>query len=418
MAPIRNRECSAQHSHLALLGVERRRSPSFLVLLLALGPTALEMEILPITLMSTLFKRTYLLSFATPFVLFCALCTTCRLSQETNPSSSIFSNVIRDMGAPEGAGEAGGPQAGFARGLQEILNLFNPANAMMGDAVYSQEALDRIITQLMEANPQSNAAPPATEEGLNKLERKVVDKQLLGPEGKAECSICIDEMKEGQTAVFLPCKHWFHEECVVLWLKEHNTCPVCRTPIEKNERSEANNAQAATPAPGNSAASANSPGHASHQTWGPSTTFGSSYQGRADTPTGRAAADMLSSVQIDSRNQSPNSNQTRTNAGPGSAANMHRQFGGGERMDRDRATSSGTSYDTSRLQRRTSHSPTSPRMTNLAEHGARMRQRSPSESSRRGAGERENRRQSGQGPLSWLRDRLSGGNNSNANPGS
>lgn len=120
------------------------------------------------------------------------------------------------------------------------MGLLSPANAMAGDAVYSQDALDRIISNLMDASPQSNTAPPASEEAIRNLERKPADNEMLAGETKTKCSICIDEIQEGDMGLFLPCKHWFHENCVVLWLKEHNTCPTCRTPIEKNERSENN----------------------------------------------------------------------------------------------------------------------------------------------------------------------------------
>jgi hypothetical protein len=85
----------------------------------------------------------------------------------------------------------------------------------------------------MEANPQSNAAPPASESAIEKLEKKKLDRQMMGDSPKVECTICIYEMNLGDEVTVLPCKHWFHGECVVLWLKEHNTCPICRTPIEK-----------------------------------------------------------------------------------------------------------------------------------------------------------------------------------------
>ncbi|PNP73640.1 hypothetical protein FNYG_13022 [Fusarium nygamai] len=155
--------------------------------------------------------------------------------------------MLRHIGPPppgenQGGGEgAGGTPPGLARSLHDILGLLTPASAMHGDAVYSQENLDRIITSLMEANPQSNAAPPATEEALQNLERQPVDGQILGSEGKAECTICINEMKEGDMVTFLPCNHWFHKECVTLWLKEHNTCPICRTSIEKTDHGDNNN---------------------------------------------------------------------------------------------------------------------------------------------------------------------------------
>jgi hypothetical protein len=56
--------------------------------------------------------------------------------------------------------------------------------------------------------------------------------------GKAECSICMEELHVRDEVTTLPCMHWFHGPCVGQWLEGHNTCPLCRTPIEpENERS-------------------------------------------------------------------------------------------------------------------------------------------------------------------------------------
>lgn len=156
-----------------------------------------------------------------------------------DPFRRIFGNLMGDVGPPPGNqdGRDGGdgnprPQADFSIALSQLIaSLINP-QMVHGDAVYSQEALDRIITNLMEANPQSNAPAPASEEAIEKLPRKKLDEAMLGPELKGECTICIDEMKEGDEAVVLPCRHWFHEQCVVLWLKQHNTCPICRAAID------------------------------------------------------------------------------------------------------------------------------------------------------------------------------------------
>lgn len=62
-----------------------------------------------------------------------------------------------------------------------LSTILNP-NAVRGDVVQSQEVLDRITTSLMEANPQSNAAPPASRETIAKLPRKKLDEKMLGPE--------------------------------------------------------------------------------------------------------------------------------------------------------------------------------------------------------------------------------------------
>jgi len=157
---------------------------------------------------------------------------------------SLFGNPWGQAGGPNdpGARRDRGAQPPFGGGLAELLSsIYNPTSGVHGDAVFSQEALDRIVTQLMEASPQTNAAPPASQTAIENLEKKQVDDEMLGPEGKAECTICIDELKKGDEVSVLPCKHWYHGECVVLWLKEHNTCPICRMPIENRQGGGGNN---------------------------------------------------------------------------------------------------------------------------------------------------------------------------------
>ena len=114
-----------------------------------------------------------------------------------------------------------------------LQQLFNPQNAAQGDAVFSQEALDRVISQLMEQNAGSNAPGPAPEDAIKSLPKRPVEESMLGNDGQAECSICMESVSIGEEVTFLPCKHWFHEQCVTAWLKEHDTCPHCRQGITK-----------------------------------------------------------------------------------------------------------------------------------------------------------------------------------------
>lgn len=106
-----------------------------------------------------------------------------------------------------------------------------PPNGRRGDTVFSQEAFDQIMTQLMEQNQASSAPGPASEGAIAALKKKPVDESMLGSDGKAECSICMDGVEIGQEVTTLPCNHWFHGDCVASWLREHDTCPHCRAPI-------------------------------------------------------------------------------------------------------------------------------------------------------------------------------------------
>jgi E3 ubiquitin-protein ligase RNF115/126 len=138
--------------------------------------------------------------------------------------------------------EPGAPFAG-----NPILQLFSTMGMIpghggnMGDFVYSQEGLDRIVSQLMEQTATSNAPGPAPQADIDALPRKNVTEDLLGEEHKAECSICMDEVNIGEQVTELPCKHWFHHQCVSAWLAEHDTCPHCRKGITKGSEGRENN---------------------------------------------------------------------------------------------------------------------------------------------------------------------------------
>ncbi|VEN34983.1 unnamed protein product [Callosobruchus maculatus] len=44
---------------------------------------------------------------------------------------------------------------------------------------------------------------------------------------RGNCSICLRNLKGGRLKQ-LRCKHEFHENCINVWLNNHNTCPNCR----------------------------------------------------------------------------------------------------------------------------------------------------------------------------------------------
>lgn len=45
--------------------------------------------------------------------------------------------------------------------------------------------------------------------------------------------MCLEDFEPKETVMLTPCKHMFHEECIVPWLKTKGQCPVCRFVILK-----------------------------------------------------------------------------------------------------------------------------------------------------------------------------------------
>lgn len=153
--------------------------------------------------------------------------------------AQIHGNGTGERGPAAGHQEAGGMPHVFGP-FEFLRSMLDPANAVHGDVAMTQEALDRIISQMMEQNGGSSAPGPASAAAIAALPKKRVDKTMMGSDGKAECSVCMESVELGDEVTFLPCKHWFHELCVGIWLKEHDTCPHCRQSITPPGQSNPN----------------------------------------------------------------------------------------------------------------------------------------------------------------------------------
>lgn len=46
------------------------------------------------------------------------------------------------------------------------------------------------------------------------------------------CSICFDEYIDRDVLTVLPCKHQYHQQCIIEWLLQHTECPLCRVLVD------------------------------------------------------------------------------------------------------------------------------------------------------------------------------------------
>lgn len=68
----------------------------------------------------------------------------------------------------------------------------------------------------------------STEE-LNNIKSNKLEKDLLD-----NCSICLENMKNGETISELKCSHNFHSDCIKHYLDNYNhKCPICRIELGK-----------------------------------------------------------------------------------------------------------------------------------------------------------------------------------------
>ncbi|WCJ25463.1 RING/U-box superfamily protein [Euphorbia peplus] len=84
------------------------------------------------------------------------------------------------------------------------------------------------------------AQPPELGGRVRCASRKMLEnlpRVHLRKEDSIVCTICRDEIVQGETANKLPCSHFYHQACIVPWLEIKNTCPVCRFEFPTDDRS-------------------------------------------------------------------------------------------------------------------------------------------------------------------------------------
>jgi len=89
---------------------------------------------------------------------------------------------------------------------------------------------------------------PGCQEAVGQLPRVSKDApELKDDDGRfIDCSICMDEIVNEDNEIILraPCSHYFHEECLKQWCKNHVDCPLCRQQIGEPDKREGQETQA------------------------------------------------------------------------------------------------------------------------------------------------------------------------------
>lgn len=106
--------------------------------------------------------------------------------------------------------------------------------------------LDRLIEHLSNTDPAAACgALPALKSAVDAMPSFQIAEKHLGHD--LHCAVCKDAFEIGEQALEMPCKHIYHSDCILPWLSQHNSCPVCRHAMPTEEQTQ-------TPSPSPSSA--------------------------------------------------------------------------------------------------------------------------------------------------------------------
>ncbi|KAI3638171.1 hypothetical protein MIR68_003782 [Amoeboaphelidium protococcarum] len=138
-----------------------------------------------------------------------------------------------------------------------------------GDYAWGANGMDDVITRLMEQfGSAHNKNKPASDDDIAKLKRfKYESRSSDGKQESDECAICKDEFVDGDKLCSLPqCKHYFHEQCIVQWLKTSDTCPIDRRHLSDQPTTSSSSQQSSNSSTGQQDNNASSHERRSSQT--------------------------------------------------------------------------------------------------------------------------------------------------------
>lgn len=97
----------------------------------------------------------------------------------------------------------------------------HPANL---DDFFMGSGLQHLLEQLSVNGRQG--PPPAPRSAIDAMPTIRITQRHMNTD--SHCPVCQDEFELGCEARQMPCNHIYHSDCIVPWLVQHNSCPVCR----------------------------------------------------------------------------------------------------------------------------------------------------------------------------------------------
>ena len=185
----------------------------------------------------------------------CTFCgkTFCEIIENEDTSNSshpinfepfILNNSNSQNNLNNSQNENGGNQRHSINSLnRRAENLRNRANhivELLTNYIFIQnnnDNIDNIISHIMLHDTNKYGNPPAAKKAIENLKKYKINEEKIKEFGfENSCAVCKDEFNIGEECLSMPCNHNFHKDCIIPWLNERNSCPVCRYELPTDDK--------------------------------------------------------------------------------------------------------------------------------------------------------------------------------------
>ena len=169
---------------------------------------------------------------------------TSNTSHPINFEPFILNNSNSQNNLNNSQNENGGNQRHNINSLnRRAENLRNRANhivELLTNYIFIQnnnDNIDNIISHIMLHDTNKYGNPPAAKKAIENLKKYKINEEKIKEFGfENSCAVCKDEFNIGEECLSMPCNHNFHKDCIIPWLNERNSCPVCRYELPTDDK--------------------------------------------------------------------------------------------------------------------------------------------------------------------------------------
>lgn len=122
-------------------------------------------------------------------------------------------------------------------GLVEFLNETLGFRRENGGDYFIGPGVEEFFEHVTRHNNQ-RVPQPASRTSIDALPMVKISKKHFRAD--STCAVCKERFELGSRVIKLPCKHLYHSDCIVPWLEQRSSCPICRHQLTGQQRTDGN----------------------------------------------------------------------------------------------------------------------------------------------------------------------------------